>query len=264
MERNKNQNQKDTAKVAVITGGSAGIGQSTAIELAKHGVGVILTYNKHKEGAEETVAAIENMGGKAVALQLDTGQSETFSPFKNAVIKELKNKWGRATFTYLVNNAGFGQMALFEDTTEELFDQFVRVILKGTYFVTQNLLPLLENNGAIVNVTSNSALPTVVAEGYSAYATAKGGLTVLTRYMAKEFSKRGIRVNSIAPGPTQTRFADDAFKKFPEVIAPLAEQTALGRVGEPDDIGKAITSLLSDQWAWVTGQDIEVSGGFKM
>ncbi|WP_442340156.1 SDR family NAD(P)-dependent oxidoreductase [Chryseobacterium gossypii] len=264
MEHNKSKHEQNTVKVAVITGGSAGIGQSTAIELARHGVGVILTYNKHKDGAEETVAAIEDLGGKAVALPLDMERSETFPSFKEAIIQELKNKWGRDTFTYLVNNAGFGQMALFEDTTEELFDQFVRVILKGTYFITQQLLPLLENDGAIVNVTSNSTLPTVVAEGYSAYATAKGGLTVLTRYMAKEFSGRGIRVNSIAPGPTQTRFADDAFKRFPEVIAPLAAQTALGRVGEPDDIGKAIASLLSDQWAWVTGQDIEVSGGFKM
>lgn len=256
--------ENDAGKVAVIIGGSSGIGQSAAIEIAKRGVGIILTYNSNKDGANETVTAIENAGGKAFALPLDAGQSESFATFRDAVAQELDNKWQRNTFTYLVNNAGFGQMAMFEDTTEELFDRFVNVIFKAPYFITQKLLPMLENGGAIVNVTSNSALPTVVAEGYSAYASAKGGLTVLTRYMAKEFSKCGIRVNAIAPGPTQTRFADDAFEKFPEVIAPIAAQTALGRVGQPDDIGKAIASILSDEWGWITGQNIEVSGGFKL
>jgi NAD(P)-dependent dehydrogenase (short-subunit alcohol dehydrogenase family) len=264
MGQNKNQNEKDAVKVAVITGGSAGIGQSTAIELAKRGVGIILTYNKHKDGAEETIATIESMGCKAVALPLDAGQSETFASFRDAVAQELKNKWGRDTFTYLVNNAGFGQMAMFEDTTEELFDKFMRVILKGPYFITQKLLPILEDGGAIVNTTSNSALATGLTEGYSAYASMKGGLAVLTRYMAKEFSKRGIRVNSVAPGSTRTRIANDAFEKYPEAIAPLAAQTALGRIGEADDLGRVIASLLSDDWAWVTGENIEASGGFKM
>ena len=261
---NKNYPGKDTGKVAVIIGGSSGIGQSAAIEIAKNGVGIILTYNSNKEGADKTVAAIESAGGKAVALALEAGESETFAAFRDAVAQQLEDKWQQNTFTYLVNNAGFGQMALFEDTSEELFDKFIRVIFKAPFFITQKLLPLLQDGGAIVNVTSNSALPTVVAAGYSAYASAKGGLTVLTRYMAKEFSQRGIRVNSIAPGPTQTRFADNAFEKYPEVIAPLAAQTALGRLGQPDDIGKAIASILSDEWGWITGQDIEVSGGFKL
>jgi len=260
----KSYKENGVGKIAVIIGGSAGIGQSAAIEIAKRGVGVILTYNTHKDGADRTVATIEKAGGRAAALPLEAGQSETFASFRDAVARELNNKWQRDSFTYLVNNAGFGQMAMFEDTTEELFDKFIRVIFKAPYFITQKLLPMLENGGAIVNVTSNSTLPTVVAEGFSAYASAKGGLTILTRYMAKEFSKRGIRVDSIAPGPTRTRFADDAFERFPEVIAPLAAQTALGRVGEPDDIGKAIASILSDDWGWITGQDIEVSGGFKL
>ncbi|WP_205514144.1 SDR family NAD(P)-dependent oxidoreductase [Longitalea arenae] len=254
----------DAGKVAVVIGASSGIGQSAAIEIARRGVGIILTYNSNKEGAEQTVQAIENAGGKAVALPLEAGESETFVAFKDAVARQLSDKWQRSTFTYLVNNAGFGQMALIEDTTIELFDKFVNVLFKAPFFITQKLLPMLENGGAIVNVTSNSALPTVVAEGYSVYASAKGALMVLTRYMAKEFSKRGIRVNSIAPGPTKTRFANDAFDKYPEVIAPLAAQTALARLGQPDDIGKVIASVLSDEWGWITAQNIEVSGGFKL
>lgn len=256
--------QQHTARVAVITGGSAGIGQNAAIEIAKRGVGVILTYNKHKEGAAETVAIIEQAGGKAVALPLDTGKCNTFAAFKNAVANELKNKWQRETFTYLVNNAGFGQMMMFEDTTEALFDEFTNVILKGPYFLTQTLLPMLEDGGAIVNTTSNSALVTGLTEGYSAYASMKGGLTVLTRYMAKEFSKRGIRVNSVAPGPTRTRIANDAFEKYPEVIPGIAAETALKRVGEASDLGPVIASLLSDEWGWVTGENIEASGGFRL
>lgn len=261
---NKNQKGNDNGKVAVIIGGSAGIGQSTAIEMAKRGIGIILTYNSHKDGAEQTITAIENAGGKAVALPLEVGQSETFASFKDAVVQELKNNWQRDTINYLVNNAGFGQMAMFEDTTEELFNKFIDINFKAPYFITQKLLPILQDNGAIVNVSSNSTLPSVVSEGFSAYASSKGGLTVLSRYMAKEFSKRGIRVNSVSPGPTRTRFSNDAFEKHPEVIAPLAAQTALGRVGEPEDIGKAIASLVSGDWGWITGQDIEISGGFRL
>lgn len=264
MGQNNKNNENDTDNVAVIIGGSAGIGQSAAIEIAKRGIGVILTYNTHKDGADQTVTAIESAGGKVVALPLDVGQSETFASFRDAVARELKNRWQKNTFTYLVNNAGFGEMAMFEDTTEELFDKFIRVILKGPYFITQKLLPMLEDGGAIVNTTSNSALVTGLSEGYSAYASAKGGLIVLSRYMAKELSKRGIRVNSVAPGPTRTRIANDAFEKYPEVIAPIAARTALGRVGEADDLGKVIASLLSEDWGWVTGENIEASGGFNL
>jgi NAD(P)-dependent dehydrogenase (short-subunit alcohol dehydrogenase family) len=155
-------------------------------------------------------------------------------------------------------------MALFADTTEELYDRFHRVILKGPYFLTQRLLPLLADGGAIVNVTSNSALTTGLEAGYSAYACMKGGLAVLTRYMAKELSERGIRVNSVAPGPTRTRIANDAFERFPEVIPPLVARTALGRLGEGDDVGKVIAALLSDEWAWVTAESVEASGGFNL
>jgi NAD(P)-dependent dehydrogenase (short-subunit alcohol dehydrogenase family) len=257
-------NESTDNKIAVVTGASSGIGRHTAIRIAQRAAGVILTYNTNPEGAEETVATIEKRGGLAVALQLDVGNSDTFDAFAQRVAAEITDRWQRTSFDYLVNNAGFGQMSMFVDTTEELYDRFHRVILKGPYFLTQKLLPLLADGGAIVNTTSNSALPTGLETGYSAYASMKGGLTVLTRSMAKELSGRGIRVNSVAPGPTRTRIANDAFERFPDVIAPIVARTALGRLGDGDDIGKVIAALLSDECGWVTGENIEASGGFNL
>ncbi|MGW6946926.1 SDR family NAD(P)-dependent oxidoreductase [Streptomyces xanthophaeus] len=251
-------------KVAIVTGGSSGIGQGTAIQLAKRGAGVLLTYSSNRQGARDTVAAIEEEGGTAVALPLDVGRSDSFPAFRTAVARALRDTWQRDTFDHLVNNAGFAQMSMFEDTTEELFDALSRVLLKGPYFLTQTLLPLLADGGAIVNTSSNSARASGMEAGYSAYATMKGGLDVLTVYMAKEFSRRGIRVNGVAPGSTRTRLADNAFERFPEVIPALAAKTALGRVGEPEDIGMVIASLLSEESRWITGQNIEVSGGYGL
>jgi NAD(P)-dependent dehydrogenase (short-subunit alcohol dehydrogenase family) len=251
-------------KIAIVTGGSSGIGRSAAIRIAARGAGVVLTYHGNPEGADETVATIGANCGSAVALPLDVGNSETFTAFTDRVAGEISDRWQRTKFDYLVNNAGFGQMSMFEDTTEELYDQFQRVLLKGPYFLTQKLLPMLADGGAIANTTSNSAIPTGLAEGYSAYASMKGGLAVLTRYLAKELSGRGIRVNSVAPGATRTRIAHDAFDRFPEVIPPLVQRTALGRLGEADDVGKVIAALLSDECAWITGENIEVSGGFNL
>jgi NAD(P)-dependent dehydrogenase (short-subunit alcohol dehydrogenase family) len=252
-------------KIAVITGASSGMGRHAAIRMAERGAGVILTYNSSPDGAKETVAAIEALGGTAVALQLDVGNSSIFDAFVQRVATELDSRWGRTTFDYLVNNAGFGGMSMFADTTEEVFDRFYRVILKGPFFLTQKLLPLLADGGAIVNTTSNSALPHGVEVGYSAYASMKGGLAVLTRYLAKELSVRGIRVNAVAPGPTRTgMISDDIVEQFPDVVASLVERTALGRLGDGDDIGKVIASLLSDELAWITGEHIEASGGFNL
>jgi len=256
-------------RVAIVIGASSGIGQSTAIQLAKRGTDTILTYNGNQAGAQDTVAAIEKEGGTAVALRLDVGRSETFPAFREQVVDALHDTWQRDTFDHLVNNAGLGGMAMFEDTTEELFDRFSRVLLKGPYFLTQALLPLLADGGAIVNVSSSSALPTGLVDiGYSAYATMKGGLNVLTRYLAKELATRGIRVNAVSPGPTRTRLSDSsgvaAFEAHPEVIPSLAAKTALGRIGEPDDVGMVITTLLSDESRWITAQNIDVSGGYDL
>lgn len=252
------------ARVAIVTGASSGIGQRAAIRIAERGAGVIVTFNTDPDGARETVSAIERIGGTCVALQLDVGRTETFPGFVDRVAGEIRQLWDRTTFDFLVNNAGFGHRSMFEDTTEELFDEFYRVLLKGPYFLTQKLLPLLADGGGIVNTTSNSAISTGLVPGFSAYASMKAGLTVLTRYMAKEFSGRRIRVNSVAPGATRTRIAHDVFARMPEVIPPIVEQTALGRIGEADDVGRVIAALLSDDFAWVTGENIEASGGFKL
>ena len=251
-------------RVAVVTGGSSGIGQSAAIQLARRGTGVILTYSNNQPGALDTVARIQADGGTAVALPLDVGKTDTFPAFRDAVVAALRDTFQRDSFDFLVNNAGAAQAAMFEDTTEELFDRLTNILLKGPYFLTQTLLPLMIDGGAIVNTTSNSALAASAEPGYSVYGSLKGGLAVLTRYMAKEFSPRGIRVNAIAPGSTRTRLSDNAFERFPEVIPALAAKTAFGRVGEPDDIGMAIAGLLGDDGRWITAQHIEVSGGYGL
>ncbi|MCX4705994.1 SDR family NAD(P)-dependent oxidoreductase [Streptomyces sp. NBC_01373] len=251
-------------KIAVVTGASSGIGRSAAIEIAKRTTGVILTYGNNAQGGLETAAAIEENGGTAVALPLDVGASGTFAAFRDTVAGVLRDTWQRDTFDYLVNNAGFAHTSLIEDTTEETFDSLMRVLLKGPYFLTQKLLPLMTDGGAIVNTSSNSAATAGLEPGYSAYASMKGGLNVLTRYMAKEFSTRRIRVNAVSPGSTRTRIADDAFARFPEVVPALAARTALGRIGEPDDIGAMIATLVSEDSRWVTAQNIEVSGGYNL
>jgi len=244
-------------KIVIVTGSSRGLGASTALECAKRGMGVIVTYNRNPEKANEVAKAIAAIGGKAVALKLDVSDSRSFTDFRKAVSAQLSAIWDRKTFDFLVNNAGYGLYAPIPDVTEEQFDGLFNVHLKGPFFLTQMLLPLIQDGGHVVNVTS--ATSRVATAGVAPYAAFKGGLQVLTRYMAKEFGERRIRANSIAPGAIRTELGGGLNEDFE---AMLAQQTALGRVGEPEDIGGAIASLLSEENRWINAQNIEVAGGY--
>lgn len=246
-------------KIAVVTGGSRGLGRNTALHLARRGVDVILTYRSQRTEAEQVVAEIAAWGGSAVALQLDVAESGTFDNFVETLKGVLSEHWQRKTFDSLVNNAGIGIHAAFADTTEEQFDELVRIQLKGPFFLTQKLLPLIADNGRIVNVSSG--LTRFSLPGYAAYAAMKGAMEVLTRYQAKELGARGIAVNIVAPGAIETDFGGGAVRDNAQINAFIASQTALGRVGLPDDIGGMVASLLSDDNRWVNGQRIEASGG---
>ena len=243
--------------VTVITGGSRGIGAAAAIEVAKLGMGVILTYNTNAAAADRVVATIEAAGGKAVALPLDVGNADSFGAFKEAVIQALETTWNTTSLHGLVNNAGYGLFNPIEFVTEAQFDGLMNVHLKGPFFLTQALLPLLANGAAIVNLTS--ATTRVATAGVAPYAAFKGGLEVLSRYMAKEFGARGIRVNAVSPGAIRTELGGGLNDEFE---AMLAGQTALGRVGEPEDVGRVIATLLSPVTAWVNAQTVEVGGGY--
>jgi NAD(P)-dependent dehydrogenase (short-subunit alcohol dehydrogenase family) len=249
-------------KVALITGGSRGLGKSMALQVAAKGTDVIITYNSKKADADEVVAAIENAGRKAVAIQLDVSDSSSFAGFANAVGVALRQTWDRDHFDYLVNNAGIGIHAPFAETTEEQFDQLVNVHFKGVFFLTQKLLPIIADGGRIVNISSG--LSRFSLPGFAAYASMKGGIEVLSRYMAKELGPRGITVNVVAPGAIETDFGGGMVRDNAQLNSSIASQTALGRVGLPDDIGGVIASLLSDDNRWVNGQRIEVSGGISL
>ncbi len=246
-------------KIALVTGSSRGLGKNTALSLAKKRVDVIVTYHSNEEEANSVIAAIEAMGVKAVALQLDTSDTKTFDGFVEQVKKSLKDTWQVEHFDFLINNAGIGVYAPFAQTTEEDFDRLMNIHVKGVFFLTQKLLPLINDSGRIVNISSG--LARFALPGYAAYATMKGAIEVLTRYMAKELGQRQITVNVVAPGAIETDFAGGSVRDNPEINNFIASQTALGRVGVPDDIGNAIASLLSEENRWVNAQRIEVSGG---
>ena len=246
-------------KIALVTGASRGLGKNTALALARMGIGIILTYHNNEESAKSVVSSIEEIGGKAFALQLDTSNTKAFDSFVEQVKQVLLDKWQTEHFDFLINNAGIGVYASFADTTEEDFDRLMNIHVKGIFFLTQKLLPLLNDGGRIVNISSGLARFTL--PGYAAYATMKGAVEVLSRYLAKELGQRQIAVNVVAPGAIETDFADGAVRDNPEVNNFIASQTALGRVGLPDDIGGAIAALLSEGNRWVNGQRIEVSGG---
>jgi NAD(P)-dependent dehydrogenase (short-subunit alcohol dehydrogenase family) len=247
------------SKIAIVTGSSRGLGKSTALNLAKKGVDIIVTYHSNEAEANSVVAAIEEVGAKAVALQLDTANTKTFESFVTQVRQSLQTKWQTEHFDFLVNNAGTGLHASFAETTEEDFDYLMNIHVKGVFFLTQKLLPLIKDGGRIVNLSTG--LSRIILPGSAAYASMKGAIETLTLYMAKELGSRQIAVNVVAPGAIETDFGGGTVRDNPEINNFIASQTALGRVGLPDDIGGAIASLLSEDNKWVNAQRIEVSGG---
>jgi len=245
--------------ITLITGASRGLGRNAALHLAAAGHDLILTYRNGREEALAVVAEVQSRGARAVALPLDVGQSASFPTFAEAVSKALNEHWQRERFDHLVNNAGMGMHALIADTSEDVFDALVNVHFKGVFFLTQKLLPLLNDGGRILNVSSG--LARFALPGYGAYAAMKGAIEVLSRYLAKELGPRGIAVNTIAPGAIETDFGGGRVRDNAELNAFVASQTALSRAGRPDDIGGAIAALLAPGSGWINAQRVEVSGG---
>jgi NAD(P)-dependent dehydrogenase (short-subunit alcohol dehydrogenase family) len=249
------------SKIAIVTGGSRGLGRSTVLSLGKRGVHSIFTYNSNRAEADKVVDAVSETGARAIALQLDTGNVSAFDPFVQSVRKALA-ELGAEGFDYLVNNAGISHHAAFDKVTEEELDSLYHVHFKGVFFLTQKLLPLIHDGGRIVTVSSG--LTRITLPGSTAYASMKGAVEVFTRYLAKELGPRRIAVNTVAPGAIATDFSGGMVRDNPDLNKRVADMTALGRAGLPDDIGPMIASLLSDDNRWINGQRIEVSGGMSL
>ncbi|MCO5969687.1 SDR family NAD(P)-dependent oxidoreductase [Actinoallomurus soli] len=248
-------------RVAIVTGGSRGIGRSAVLDLAAHGVDVVFTYNSEAGAADEVVAEARKHGQRVSALQLDVSEVDTFGSFVEEVRAEL-TAWGTDRFDYLVNNAGIWHTASFADTTPEDLDRLYAVNVRGVFFVTQKLIPLLRDRGRIVNLSSG--LVRFVFPGKAAYAMSKGAIEPLTRYLAAELAPRGIRVNTLAPGATATDFSGGVIRDDPNYRKRVGEITALGRPAEPQEIGSVVAALLSDDMHWINGERIEASGGMRL
>jgi len=248
-----------TRKIALITGASRGLGRNAAEHLAARGIDIIGTYHSKADEAQHVATALEAAGAKAAMLQLDVSDSSSFAGFAERLSATLHQQFGRERFDFLVNNAGIGLNVPFSETSEAQFDQLLNIQLKGPFFLTQRLLPLLADGGRIVNISSG--LTRFALPGYAAYAAMKGAMEVLTRYQAKELGARAIRVNILAPGAIETDFGGGVVRDNQQVNDFIAGNTALGRVGLPDDIGAAIALLLEEGNGWITGQRLEVSGG---
>jgi len=251
-----------TNKIALVTGGSRGLGKDMALSLAKKGINVILTYNSKKDEAEAVVAEIEKIGQKAAALQLSADETKTFGAFFEQVKTVLKETFNAEKFDFLINNAGIGIYAPFAETTEEQFDELVNIHFKGVFFLTQKALALINDGGRIVNLSSG--LARFSNPGYAAYASMKGAMETLTRYMAKELGSRGIAVNIVAPGAIETDFGGGMVRDNKQVNDHIASVTALGRVGLPHDIGGVVAFLCTEDAKWINAQRIEVSGGMNI
>ncbi|MES2651254.1 MAG: SDR family oxidoreductase [Bacteroidota bacterium] len=248
-----------TQKIALVTGGSRGLGKNMALALAKKGNDIILTYHSKKIEADEVVSAIEALGQKAIALQFDAASVKTFDEFTVTVKTALNEKWGRQNFDFLINNAGIGIHVNFTDTTEEQFDLLNNIQFKGVYFLTQKLLLIIADGGRIINLATG--LTRFALPGYSAYAAMKGAIEIFTKYLAKELGPRKIAANVVAPGAIETDFGGGIVRDNEAINTIIASNTALGRVGLPDDIGGVVAFLCSEEGRWVNAQRLEVSGG---
>ncbi|MEC4047877.1 SDR family oxidoreductase [Flavobacterium sp. SUN046] len=249
-------------KIALVTGGSRGLGKNMALRLAEKGHDVIITYHTKKEEAQEVVTAIEQLGMKATALQLDVNQTGSLDGFIQEVTKVLNEKWNVSTFDFLINNAGIGATIPYLEATEEDFDRMLNIHFKSVYFLTQKALAIMNNNGRIINLSSGTTR--FCNPGYSIYASMKGAIETFTRYLAKEVGARGITANVIAPGPIETDFNNATIRNNPQIKGYLANITALGRVGEASDIGGIVAFLCSEDGYWINGQRIEASGGISL
>jgi NAD(P)-dependent dehydrogenase (short-subunit alcohol dehydrogenase family) len=259
MTMNTPTHSANTPSIAIVTGGSRGLGKSAALHVARSGSDVILTYRSQRAQADAVVKEIEAMGRRAVALPLDVADSSSFAGFAANVKDALQQTWQRDRFNFLVNNAGIGVHASFLETTEAQFDELVNIQFKGVFFLTQKLLPLMADGGRIVNISTG--LTRFALPGYAAYAAMKGAIETLSKYMAKELGARGIAVNVVAPGAIETDFGGGAVRDNAQLNGFIASQTALGRVGLPDDIGGVVASLLEPANGWINAQRIEASGG---
>lgn len=250
------------SKIALITGGSRGLGKNMAIRLAEKGNDVIITYQSQKEAAEAVVKEIESIGQRAVALPLDVSNFRSLDGFVQLLTETLSLKWTTAHFDFLVNNAGIGATIPFDKVTEEDFDRFLNIHFKSVYFLTQKILPMINDRGRIINISTGTTRFCV--PGYSVYASMKGAIETFTKYLAKDVGARGITANVVAPGPIETDFNNAAIRNNPERKVAMASMTVLGRVGEAEDVGGVIAFLCTEDARWITGQRIEVSGGVSL
>lgn len=248
-----------STKTALITGASRGLGRNMAISVAKKGIDVIITYKSNKENADKVVEEIRSLGRKAVAFRLDTSNVSLFDDFIKQVNNYLEKETGNPNFDFLINNAGIGLIALASETTENQLDEIINIHYKGVFFLTQKALPFINEGGGIINLSSGLARTTVA--NASVYASMKGAVEIFSRYLAKELGPRKIRVNAIAPGAIETDFDGGTVRDNQEANKRIANFTALGRVGQPDDIGSVVAFLCTDDAYWINGQRIEVSGG---
>jgi NAD(P)-dependent dehydrogenase (short-subunit alcohol dehydrogenase family) len=251
-----------TTKIALVTGGSRGLGKDMAISLARKGIDVILTYRTNEAEAEITVQEIKSIGQKATALHLDMSDFNSLDNFVKQVLTSLRSNWDAGSFDFLINNAGMGATVPFEQVTEELFTDFLNVHFKGIYFLTQKCVPFINEGGRIINISTGTTR--FSNPGYSVYASMKGAIEVFTKYLAKELGAKGIGANIVAPGPIETDFNNAAIRSNPQMKERLSSLSPLGRVGNATDIGGVVAFLCTDEARWINGQRIEVSGGINV